>query len=196
MGLPSLFVAVYILAALHPLLLVLVSNPTPGTNVVYEIGRNLALAAFPIVLMQPILTARFPWIDGPAGMANTLRFHKAMGVAAVVGLVCHPLCLAFGGAGIGLLGFLGLPWFVIIGKATLAMLIIHVLLALFRKQSGMAYVTWKRVHAMTAPLILAGAFVHSWYTGTDLALRSLRVYWVLLLGLAATALVYTRLKSR
>lgn len=196
MGLPSLFVAVYILAALHPLMLVLVSNPTPGTGVVYEIGKNLALAVFPIVLMQPILTARIPWIDGPAGMANTLRFHKAMGVAALVGLVCHPLCLVLGGAGLSLLAFYGLPWFVVVGKATLALLIVHVLLAVFRAQSGMPYLTWKRVHSVTAPVILAGAFVHSWYAGTDLALRALQVYWVLLLGMAATTLVYARLKSK
>lgn len=196
MGLPSIFVAVYILAALHPLLVVLVSSPSPGTNVVYEIGRNLALVAFPIIFVQPVLTARVPWIDGPAGIKNTLRFHQALGVAALVGLLCHPVCLAFGGAGIGLLASLQWPWYVIVGKITLAILAVHVGLALFRAQIGMPYKTWKRVHALTAPLVLAGAFVHSWFTGSDLGLRALQVYWIVLLVVAASAIVYRRLQNR
>jgi len=192
MGLLTLFVAVYILAALHPLFLVLVSGPTPGNSVVYEFGRNVALAAFPMVLVQPILTARISWIDRPAGMANTVRFHKAMGIAALVALLCHPVCLAFGGAGMSLLASLALPWFVIVGKVTLVTLTAHVVLALLRARIGIAYTTWKRVHALTAPAILAGAFVHSWFAGTDLSLPALQVYWIVLLVLAGTALVSRR----
>ena len=198
MALGTLFVAVYIFIALLPLVLAIVSGPTPGPacGLACQFGRCVALAAFPMVLVQPILAARVSWIDRPAGKANTLRFHKAMGVAALVGLLVHPVCLALGGAGMGLLVSLAVPWFVIVGKATLVALFFHVGLALLRAHIGMAYLTWKRVHALTASLIFAGASIHSWFAGSDLTLRALQAYWIALLIVAAIALAQRRFQSR
>jgi predicted ferric reductase len=186
---------VYILLMLLPSVLVIVLGPAPEGTVLYEFGRNLALAAFPIIFFQPILTARISWIDRAAGTGNSLRFHKAMGVSALVALFFHPLCLALGGAGTRLLTSLAVPWFVMMGKAALVVLAIHVLLALARSAIGLRYPTWKRVHIASAPLILAGAFVHSWFAGTDLIVAALRVYWIALLILGAAAFSYRRFES-
>ncbi len=188
-----LYLLVYIFIALFPVTLAVVQLPTVGGNFLYEFGRNAALAAFCILALQPVLTARFSWIDRPVGTVNCLRFHKAMGVLALALLLLHPMSLAEGGAGLKLLTSWDVPWFVVVGKVALIILTVHVVLALLRSTLRFNYQTWKNVHAAASTLILIGAFVHSWFAGADLNIFQLRGYWIALLMLAAAALFHKRI---
>ncbi len=186
----------YILIALLPVALAVILGQTSGGNVVYEFGLNIALAAFPILALQPALTARISWIDRSVGVGNCLRFHKAMGVSVLAAVLWHPTSLAGGGAGIKLLTSWDVPWFVMIGKASLIILTIHVALAFLRSTLRLKYETWKSLHFTAALLIIVGAFVHSWFTGTDLQISGIRAYWIALLILAAVTLFHKKIKRR
>lgn len=195
MSLLGLLLPAYVVIALLPLGLAIGLGPTSGGNILYELGRSLALTAIPIVSLQSLLTARISWIDRFAGRGNCLRFHKAMGVSALVVLLLHPVCLAGGGAGLRLMTSWDYPWFVLVGKAALILLIVHVLLALYRSAIGFDFTRWKKVHVAAVPFILAGGFVHSWYTGDDLRVPVLRAYWTALMVLAAAAWLRRRFKD-
>lgn len=190
-----LILMTYICIAVLPVALVLVLGPTSGGSVLYEFGRNIALAAFPILAIQPTLTARVSWLDRSVGTGKALRFHKAMGVSALVAVFLHAMSLAGGGAGIKLVTSWDVPWFVMVGKASLIILTIHVVLALLRSTMKLKYQTWRSLHAAAAPLIMAGAFVHSLFAGTDLRIAGLQAYWIALLILAAVAFCHRRIKG-
>ena len=191
----SALLLAYVSIALLPLGLAVCLGPTSGASVLYELGRSLALTAIPIVVMQPLLTARIQWIDRFAGSGNCLRFHKAMGVFALVALLLHPICLAVGGAGLRLVTSLDFPWFILVGKATLALLTVHVILALYRIPLGLNYMRWKKVHLAAAPLIPAAGLVHSWYAGGDLGISALQGCWIALMILTAAMWLRRRFKG-
>lgn len=195
MSLLGLLIPAYVVIALFPLGLAISLGPTSGGNVLYELGRSLALTAIPIASLQSLLTARVSWIEQCAGRGNCLRFHKAMGVSALVALLLHPVCLAGGGAGLRLLTSWDFPWFILVGKATLILLVLHVLLALYRAAIGLDFTRWKKVHVAAVPFILAGGLVHSWYAGDDLRVPVLQVYWIALIVLAAAVWFRRRFKD-
>lgn len=189
-----LYLLAYIFLALLPVTLAVVRTPTVGGSFLYELGRNIALAAFSILAIQPVLTARFSLIDGSFGTVNCLRFHKAMGVLALGFALLHPISLAVGGAGPRLLTSWDSPWFVVVGRVALLILTIHVVFALLRSTLRLNYQNWKNVHAVASTLILMGGFVHSWFAGADLNIFQLQAYWIALLMLAAAALFHKRIK--
>jgi predicted ferric reductase len=193
MALLTLLLVAYVAIVLLPLVLAVGLGPVSGGNVLYEFGRSLALTAIPILTLQPLLALRNSWIDRSAGKGNSLRFHKAMGVAALVGLLLHPVSLAGGGAGRRLLISWDFPWFILVGKAALVLLTAHVVLALLRSASGLGFKRWKQVHGAAAPLILIGGFVHSWHAGDDLRSSVLQAYWIALAVLAAAVWLHGRL---
>jgi len=188
-----LYLLAYIFLALLPVTLALVRTPTVGVNFLYELGRNIALAAFVILALQPVLVARFSWINRSVGTLNRLRFHKAFGVLALVFALLHPISLGMGGAGPRLLTSWDVPWFVAVGKIVLVILTVHVVLALLRSPLRLNYQTWKTIHAIGPPIILIGVFVHSWSAGADLHILEIQVCWIALLILAVAALLHRRI---
>jgi predicted ferric reductase len=191
----SLLLVVYVAMVLLPLGLAIGLGPASGGNFFSELGRCLALAAIPIICLQPLVTGRVSWIGRSAGKAECLRFHKAMGVAVLVGLLLHPICLAGGGAGLRLLTSWDFPWYVLVGKGALILLTVHVLLAVFRAKTGLGYASWKHIHVAAAGSIIVGGVVHSWFTGDDLKIFALQAYWIALLILTATVWLQGRFKG-
>lgn len=189
------YLLAYIFLALLPVALAVVRTPTLGGNFLYEFGRNIGLAAFVILALQPVLMARFSWIEHSVGTMNCLRFHKSMGVLALVCALCHPISLAIGGAGFRLLTSWDFPWFIVVGKVVLVILTIHVVLALLLSPLRLNYQTWKTLHAMGPPIILIGMFVHSWSAGADLHIPEIQIYWIALLTLALAALLHRRIRA-
>lgn len=185
----------YIAVALFAVLLSVVHGTTAGGDVLSEFGRNIALAVFPILLLQPILVSRFGWIERSVDSSSLLRFHKAMGVFALVAAFLHPLALALGGAGINLLTSWDFPWFIILGKVSLIILVIHVALALLRPTLKLNYGSWKTLHTGAALFVTLGVFGHSWFAGTDLQNPAIQAFWVALVILSVVAIVLRKTRK-
>ncbi len=182
----------YVLAVLLPLIMILILGLGGEHGLLFEIGRAFALCAFVIIALQPVLTARLKWIERPFGMDILSRFHKATGLLAALLLLAHPLLLAIGGAGLQLILSIDLPWYVLVGKGTLVLLIIQAVLGIYWERLGLTFESWRKSHYVLAPIIVAAAFLHSWVTGDDLEYLPLQVYWVLLLASAVSAFVYQK----
>jgi predicted ferric reductase len=118
------------------------------------------------------------------------RFHKYMGVLALGLLLAHPPLMAYGGAGLELLYSLNLPWYVLLGKALLLLLFVHVLFSLLRQRLGVNFEKWRRIHNVLAVIIIPAAFVHSLSAGYDTWPTPIRILWVILLGLTIFAYVH------
>lgn len=182
--------SIYFLVAISPLLTVAALRMKGEMSLMHETGTSLAFAAYGVIALQAVLTARWKWIERPFGLDIVSRFHKYMGVLALGLLLAHPPLMAYGGAGLELLYSLNLPWYVLLGKALLLLLFVHVLFSLLRQRLGVNFEKWRRIHNVLAVIIIPAAFVHSLSAGYDSWPTPIRLLWIILLGVTIFAYVH------
>ncbi len=163
-----------------------------SAGIVIDVGRNLALIGFMILIMQFLLAARVKWIERAFGLDILIRFHKYVALTAAFFLLLHPLLLALGGMGWKLLIGLDLPWYIWVGKAALILVLANVLVSMYQGRLGLSFEKWRLGHDVLAPLILLGIFVHSWFAGGDLTFLSVQALWAGAFVLAAAMFVSHR----
>lgn len=182
-------VVLYAVVALSPLLFVVGLWMKGEMSLMHETGTSFAFAAYGIMALQPVLVARWKGTERPFGLDVMARFHKYMGMFALGLLLLHPPLMAYGGAGVGLLFGLDQPWYVLLGKATLVLLLIQVVVSIFYRTLGYTFEQWRKTHNVLAVLILSAAFVHSSWAGYDMGPIPMRLLWFFLLGISAYAYV-------
>jgi predicted ferric reductase len=176
-----LLVILYIALACTPAMLAALIGPQ-GNDFLYELGKSAALTGLTILFLQIVLSARWKWTTRPFGLDIVLRYHRNMAVFAGFLLVVHPLLLAAGGYGWGMLLTLDVPWFIWVGKIALAILLLNLLASGFRKRLGVTFERWRCLHNIFGVLLVIGIFVHSWYAGSDLQIAALQGVWIVLLA--------------
>ncbi|MCB2190666.1 MAG: ferric reductase-like transmembrane domain-containing protein [Deltaproteobacteria bacterium] len=185
-----LLFALYWVLLLSPLaVLALAGALHGGHGLVSEIGRTMGLLGFMILMLQVFLVARFKPLTRPFGLDMVVRFHRNMALIALGMLVLHPVLMAAGEGHWELLYSLRLPWYILLGKLCLLLVVISVAMGLFQRRRSIAFEHWRLAHDLLGPAILAGVFVHSLNAGHDLHQPTLQVWWYL--ALAAAAVVFT-----
>jgi predicted ferric reductase len=190
----GLFLAAYISAVLAPLAVAVIHSHTTNTNFVYELGKCFALTGIMIIFFQVVLASRLKFVEKNFGFDILIRFHKNIVVFGGILVLLHPVLLAVGGLGAGLIFRLNQPWYVLLGKAGLVIVLINIIASIFRKTLGVKFENWRILHDITGALIFAAVFVHSGFTGRDIRDNpALAAAWVILPALAMLLLVYHRL---
>ena len=182
-------IALYVAVANAPLLLIAALHLHGDYSFVFEIGRGIGLAAFGIIILQAVLTARFKLFEQPFGFDMVSRFHKIMGVFTATLLVFHPTLMAYAGIGWKLITHFTIEWYYWVGRVALLVLLSHVLVSAFRSRLGINFERWRRAHYLIAPVIVALVFVHSWWSGYDMGPLSIQVLWIALVTLSFAAYV-------
>lgn len=159
----------------------------------YNLGRCLGQLAFAIMILQVVLASRLKWVERPFGLNLTFPFHRRMGTLAAILLLVHPICMALGGGGWHLVYGLDVDWWILLGKAALALLLVNVGISLWRVKLGIKFEKWRLWHDILGPLILVLVFTHSWYASEDFKLRPMQVLWVAFLAAAVLLFIYHRL---
>ncbi|NNM87221.1 MAG: oxidoreductase [Phycisphaerae bacterium] len=150
------------------------------------------------MVLQFVMAARIPRLESPFGLDYLLRFHRAMGILAVLMLLAHPILLAWSANRWWLLTRLVVPWPVQLGRLALLALIVTVITAIWRQSLRMEYQRWRRWHGRMVVFILVLAFVHSLVLGIggrgrgDLAAWPVRAVWIALAACAVGVYVYHR----
>jgi len=180
----------YMVVALSPLLFVAGFRMQSEMTVLHDIATSLALAAYGIIALQPVLASRWKWIERPFGFDVIIRFHRYMGIFVVFLLLAHPPRMAYGGAGLQLLWSLSEPWYVWAGKVVLLLLILHVILSVWYKTFGLTFEQWRRTHNVLGTLVFTGAFLHSWFTAYDMGPFAMQLLWLTLFALTIFAYVH------
>lgn len=192
--------AAYAAAALLPALLLAVTGEMAHIGPYHIAARFFAVTGFAMLLLQPVLSARFRWVERPFGLDGNLSFHRITGLTAGVFAVLHPLFLSLGNGSFGLLTRLDTPWQITAGKLTMVFILLYAGAALFRAGLKIPFQIWLRMHNAGAPVIIAGAFLHSWFTAVQYMDPSLRAVWFGLGGLSLFSYlhltVYQRLSAR
>jgi predicted ferric reductase len=186
----AILAGLYIVVALSPILVMAALWMKGEMTLMHETGTSAAFAAYGIIALQPVLVARWKWLERPFGMDVMSRFHKYMGVFAAVLLLTHPPLMAYGGAGLGLLTDLNQPWYIWLGKVLLLLLVVHVLLSVTYPALGLTFEKWRCAHNSLAVFIVTLPFVHSLAAGYDMWPILMRILWVVLLGLTLFAYIH------
>jgi predicted ferric reductase len=191
----------YLLIAILPLMLAALSA-VEAHNLLQETGKSFALLGIMILSLQIPLAARIKGVERAFGLDILIRFHKHMGVFAVVLLLFHPLLLAAGRKDWNLLLGLDLPWYILLGKATLLLLIVNVSASTYQRSIRLKFENWRFIHDLLGPAIILLAFIHSWFAGHHLQLPFMKALWLVVLALSLSLYIYhrmirpRRLKSR
>ncbi len=185
-------IGLYLLIVLAPAALLNVYGPDSDVDFVYRLGKIFALIGLMILALQPVLAARFKWIERPFGLDVIMRHHKRVDVLAMVLVCLHPLLLVLGGAGWDLIVKPDLPWYVWAGKTALVIFLVSLLISLFRSGIRLRFERWRWVHDILAPLLIVLAFVHSAYAGSDIQTTAIHRLWIGLLGSTMLVFLYHR----
>lgn len=176
------------LAAL-PLAIALAPPRPVAAGAVEELGRMLGLLGLGILVAQAAISGRQRWFAPGLGQDDLLQFHRVVGIAGVVLLLCHPL-LMFAGDSVWL-AWLD-PRADVLRASTLAGLVLALVAlvasSLWRLALRLSYEHWRLLHGLLAVAVVAGGLGHALmaghYTGADWKRASL-----VLLGLGSIALV-------
>lgn len=199
-GVRRVLKAVYLAAALLPAALLVITGEMAHIGPYHIAARFFAVTGFAMLLLQPVLSARLRWVERPFGLDGNLRFHRVAGLTAGVFAVLHPVFLSLGNGSFGLLTRLDTPWQINAGKLTMVFILLYGGAALFRAGLKIPFQLWLRMHNAGAPVIITGAFLHSWFTAVQYMHPSLRAFWFGLGGLSLFSYlhltVYQRLSAR
>lgn len=184
-------ITLYVLIVIGPLFALALTSRT-YYGFISELGRSVALIGFMMLALQPFLAGRFKWIERVFGFDIVIRYHRQMAVLAFTLIILHPVLLGAGSAGFEILYSLDKPWYILVGKGALILLITMVAASMFGMPDRLGFERWRVIHDIIFPLLFVLAFVHSWNAGEDLGIPWMRWVWIVTLAGALAAFAYHR----
>ena len=172
-GAALIFCYLLLLAAPSSLTL-LCAEDWPGQDPIVRTGTVLLLIVFPVLALQPVLSARLRVLDRSFGLDTVYLFHKIMGMTAGATILCS---VVFQAAGVR-------PW-TFLGIASAVLLFAVVLTAFLFQELRMSYEAWRRLHNVLVLAALTAVFVQAFLAVPRTGMRT-----VLALYYAAGAAAY------
>src|SRR5262245_25636222 len=121
-------VTLYPLLAAAPLAIFAALNRVSDHLRVAEVGVDCAVVGLTILALQFAITARLSWVEASFGLDVLLVFHRVMALVATVLLCVHPTLVAWE-EGWSLLTGLHVHWFIWVGRVTLALVLLQVIVS-------------------------------------------------------------------
>ena len=183
----TLWVAVYVTIVLAPLALVAVAVKPGAQGRAVVFAAALGFARLALIVLQPLLSGRWPAITAAFGLRSVLNLHRQAGIAALALAVVHVVVLvADDPSRVGLLDVTSAP---LRAKAGIVTVIGLVVLAAASTPSrrGRSYERWRAVHLLAVAAVLVGCLVHVLGVGaySSLPTFSWGIVAIVLVGAAA-----------
>jgi predicted ferric reductase len=176
----GLWLALYVLLALYPLLW-LAAVPAPyGGGLRDELASALGFLALSTMAMQFVLTARFQWLAPPFGTDLVYAFHRWITVASIAFAVLHPIAL-FGSSLTGLVRWIlpwRAPWSVAAGIWSLYALLLVAVTSFARRKLRIPYDGWRKLHGIAAAAAVVLGLGHAVAADRLLAAPITRWLWL------------------
>ena len=177
------WLALYGVALVGPLLLILLAQPDGGRTFTHELGSSLGIVVLVVLAMQLVLPSRLS-VFAPLGADVAVRLHRRLATVVVTLTAAHVLVILLADpARIALLRFVDAPL-----RAQAAIMAVLAMAALFgtsvaRRRIRLSYSAWRGIHLMLGALALGFALVHT------LGVHRYLVSGPALVGLSALAVV-------
>ncbi len=152
----------YLLLALLPIAVVLLTRPPAGRELGAELGALLGLLALGVLAGQAVISGRHRWFAATLGYDNLLQFHRQTGIFALVLVLAHPIVML--STRPGWLEYLD-PREDTLRAVTLILLVTATLAlvasSLWRTRFGLSYEAWRALHGALTLFIVAGGLGHA-----------------------------------
>lgn len=192
MSIANLWAVVYLVLVIVPG--ALWWRPTVPDAYLYDAARLAGLLGFSVIVLQPILAARFKWIERGVGLDRLMHWHRLTGLLGTLLVTAH---LTFFLIYYGQFGTASALSFITpalnyqtLGLSAFVLVWLTVLFALLRKRLHLPYHWWRRLHLVGYVIVLL-AFLHSWFISSDIATYpGLRYYFSALFGVMLYTIIY------
>ena len=189
-----LWIQLYLLVSVAPLLFALFGDVPPGRDFLTDLSSALGFVGLSMLGLQFVVTARFGKVAAPFGMDLVLRFHRGISLVAFTFVLAHPILLFITDpTTLELLRFWDAPWRARFGLLSLVSLIAIVVTSLWRERVRLSYETWRIVHAVLALVIVVTALVHVQLVGYYVATVWKQVLWIAMSVALISVLIHVRL---
>lgn len=152
----------YLLLALLPIAVVLLTRPPAGRELGAELGALLGLLALGVLASQAVISGRHRWFAATLGYDNLLQFHRQTGIFALLLVLAHPIVML--STRPGWLEYLD-PREDTLRAVTLILLVAATLVlvasSLWRTRFGLSYEAWRALHGALTLFIVAGGLGHA-----------------------------------
>jgi len=152
----ALWMGLYALLALFPLLLLLAAPARWSGGFAEELASALGFLAISLMAMQFLLTARFQWIAPPFGADLVYAFHRHVTWVALAFALAHPVLL-FGSSLRDALHYLvpwAAPWEIAAGTWATWALLALAFTSFLRRRLRLPYEPWRRAHGLLAAVVV------------------------------------------
>jgi predicted ferric reductase len=152
-----------------------------GRALLPQIVEFLILAVFPILSLQPVLSARLRVLDRSFGLDTIYILHKIMGMTAVATLIGAVVLQAGEKEGVSQ----ALPGVVAAGLS-----LVLVLTAFFYRELRIRYESWRRLHNVLAVAALSTLYAHALFITAGYSKTPMRIVLTLYLATGAAAYLW------
>lgn len=189
-----LWLALYVLLLLAPLLIVLI-GPRPGPREFWrELSVALGFTGLALLGVQFIPTARLRVFSHLFAMDEVYYYHRMASLVGFALVLAHPLILFLGNPEtVRLLNPFTAPARAVYGLVSLLALIGLVVTSFYRKELGIRYEIWRVAHTVLAVTMVLMAMLHILGVDYYLSMFWQRVLWIGLTALWIGLIVNTRL---
>jgi predicted ferric reductase len=176
-------ICTYAAVVCAPAIIIYIISPRAAQRTLFlQIGLVSSLLAFPMLALQPALSARMKWLDRLFGLDRVLAFHKAMAITSGVLILIHPIALTLDSMDLYLFTSLYLPWNIQLGKLGFLFLIVLVIASLLHRVVHRTYERWRWLHNLLALVLLAVGIVHAIQSGRDMTSAPVQLIFYALLA--------------
>jgi predicted ferric reductase len=190
----GVWIVVYLLFVLLPLLALLAGSLPPSRDFLTEFSAALGYSALAIMGLQFGLTARFRHVTEPWGEDVIYHFHRRISLLAVGFALLHPAIMFAVQPDLREIPDLGeIPLGAVASFASVFALVTLVATALWRTRLRIPYEWWHLGHIALAVTAVAGGLIHMAGWSFYLADPWKRTLWIGLVLFWIGLLVYVRL---
>jgi len=187
-------IAAYTAICLAPLAAVSIGYHAPRRPFLVELSVALGYVGLAMMTLQFTLVSRIRWLAAPFGIDILHRFHREISFAALAFISSHPLLLLVEDAPsyMPLLDPRTAPWRARLAVASLAALILVVVLSVWRRRLRLPYEVWKVTHGGLSTAVIVLGLSHMVGVNRFTSGTGGRAVVVLVLLAVAAVLVWSR----
>lgn len=149
------WVLLYLLFCLAPLLLAIGQNTPPGRPFLAEFSIALGFVGLSILALQFALIARFKAVAAPFGIDALLQYHVQITFVALAFVLAHPVLLfAADSKYLPLLNLLTAPWRARFAFTSVIALLVLAGLSVWRRRLRLSYEWWQATHGLLAVAVV------------------------------------------
>ncbi len=177
-------ICAYAAVVLAPALVIyIISSRAAQRTFFLQVGLVSSLLAFPMLALQPVLSARMKWLDRLFGLDRIYAFHKAMAITSGVLILIHPVALSLDSMDLYLFTSLYLPWNIQFGKLGFLILLVLIIAAFLHRVVHRTYERWRWLHNLLALVLLAVGIIHAVQSGRDMTSAPMQLIFYALLAM-------------